>query len=411
MEYITVDNFMDMELYKFHLSEHRSMESNWPPLCKACIDLDVNSIMKLIQSNVDVNLACQDGKTPLHLICDTQPENSLSLKITDLLISNGANIDSVDNEGSTPICIACKNNNIELVKLLLKSGCTINTSSYLLNTPMKVTSRNANNWFCCHTHSSFAGDEQKTIYIPPPIHIAKLLLEADGQQSKEATCLPSAVQFSNYDIVKDLLESGMSPNLLDENSCTALGCACMIESVDPKVVELLLQYGANVNRGSSWKKQKPLIFAFAHNALEKIKILLSYGAWITSEEMTELVSVNLSKYILENPESVEIDSEEFLSWRLLLAAGFTPTLHGTINVTDSLFSKLEQIEKCNNYKQVIPWLTSLLFPERTLKEWCRISIRRHLKVSIDDNIKKLHIPNSLKDFLLFNEFERNKFSQ
>ncbi|GAB1601266.1 serine/threonine-protein phosphatase 6 regulatory ankyrin repeat subunit C-like [Argonauta hians] len=412
MEDINVDNFMDMYSSLSYSSDPGTSAKSWPPLCRACIDMDLDRITALIQSNADVNVtASHDGKTPLHFVCESQADgydndNACVEEISRMLISKGANINLSDNEGNTPISLSCENNNIQLVKLLLESGCNINTSSTLLNTPMKVISRNIYSWFSCHAHSILSGGELASIYSSPPLHIAKLLLDADKRLSEEATFLSSAVKFCNYKIVNDLLKSGMSPNILDEGGGTALGCACMFESVGPKVVELLLKYGANVNRGSSWKKQKPLIFAFSHNSVEKIKILLSYGAWITAEEMTELVSLNITKYILENPETADIDNDGFLSWRLLLAAGFTPTLEGTIGITDSLLVKLEKVDKCKS--EALPWLTTLLLPERTLKEWCRIFIRRHLKVSKDDNIHKLHIPQTLQDFLAFKEFQRNK---
>jgi hypothetical protein len=43
----------------------------------------------------------------------------------ELLLKNGANPNDKDNSGTSPIIFAIKNNDIELVKLLLSNGATI----------------------------------------------------------------------------------------------------------------------------------------------------------------------------------------------------------------------------------------------------------------------------------------------
>ena len=340
---------MDMETYIHETQNNSTEEGNIgrSPLCQACLELNETTVRNLLKSGADVNLSDIDGKTPLHLVCGAGTETS-NFDILQILLMNGANVNAKDNKDQTPLFIACENDNLELVRLLLSAGCKPDVITANGNSAMKIACKNANYWFSSHCHTSSS-------MIAPAVYIAKCLLSRQTSLSTEATCLPAAVQFSHYNIVKDLLKCGMSVNQPDDNGRTALGCACMIESVEPDVVELLLKFGADVNRGGSWGKQKPLKFAFAHNSLEKIKLLLSYGAQITSDEMTELVSVNLSKSFLENPEVINFYSEDLRSWRFLLAAGFTPTLNGTPGTVNDLVTKLLQVNtfsivKCHRRK-------------------------------------------------------------
>ena len=198
--------------------------------------------------------------------------------------------------------------------------------------------------------------------------------------------------------MEELLDLGMDINLLDDNMCTPLGIACSSTHVGPQLVKLLLMRGADVNKGGGWKKQKPLIFAYVHNSVEKIKLLLSYGAKMSPHEMSELVSLTLSKTILENPEVIGPNSKELLSWRLLMAHGFTPVVQGT-----ELYYKVHQLGMCSSYDKISPWLQSMLYPLRSLKELCRISVRQNMVVSVDENIEKLPLPDRMKDFLKVNE--------
>lgn len=62
------------------------------------------------------------GKTPLHIAC----EEKKSIAMIDLLINRGAEIESVDNAGRTPLYYGIVNMNKELVAYLLKKSAAIN---------------------------------------------------------------------------------------------------------------------------------------------------------------------------------------------------------------------------------------------------------------------------------------------
>lgn len=61
---------------------------------------------------------------------------------------------------------------------------------------------------------------------------------------------------------------------------------------------------------------------------------------------------------------------------------------------------------CSSYHYISPWIKSLIFPVRDLKEWCRISIHRCLRPCIEDSINQLEIPVELRSFLSFKDLSK-----
>ncbi|GAB1600808.1 serine/threonine-protein phosphatase 6 regulatory ankyrin repeat subunit A-like [Argonauta hians] len=393
MEFITMDNFQFMEQYIGDVPEHKkSIDIGQCPLCISCATLNTENVLEILQDdNADLNQCTFDGKTPLHLVCIPK-ENSKSLTIIKLLLEKGFDVNARDEKLRTPLIFACINLNVQLVEILIAAGSSVNITMSDGHTPLEIICKAAENTLNLH--------------LEPALRIANLLLRAGAH--RDQTCLPVAIQYGKYSHVKELLDSGMDVNMLDGSGRSPLGTACSIQSVVANVVKLLLAYGANVNIGGAWTKQKPLIFAYAHNSFSKIKILLSYGAYITSEEMTGLVSMSLSKSILENPEIVTYDSEELRSCHLLLASGFTPIVHGVSGISQDLLAKINQVQMCSSYHHVAPWFKLLVYPQRSLMDWCRISIRRNLCYCVDDSIEELEIPLDLKYFLSFKTFTGNQ---
>jgi len=94
-----------------------------------CLEL-VKSVKLLLECGADPNLKNIYGKTPLHLLPDVQPIEHPSwekrIEIANLLLKNGADISILDNNNREPLWYAIfymkKPEDIELVKLLLKSG-------------------------------------------------------------------------------------------------------------------------------------------------------------------------------------------------------------------------------------------------------------------------------------------------
>jgi ankyrin repeat protein len=194
-------------------------------------------------SGCDVNIPASDGKVPLHYVCkgdDSREEDvneSELLAILDLLLERGADVDVMDNMGYTPLFLACEYDNVAIVKSLVRVGCDVNKQSVCGDSPLKAACRNAKFWphwqgRAFRNSSAARGHIDANGY--PSMMITKMLLQA-GADIAEATMLPTAIQFNDEKLLKELLELGMDINMLDDNMCTPLGAACTYTSVSSKV--------------------------------------------------------------------------------------------------------------------------------------------------------------------------------
>ncbi len=85
---------------------------------KICLSNNESEVLKMITSDPTcVNVQDEYSYTPLHELCSTDLTN-----IAQLLIDNGANINSVNDEGITPLHIV---NSLEMAELLIKNGADI----------------------------------------------------------------------------------------------------------------------------------------------------------------------------------------------------------------------------------------------------------------------------------------------
>lgn len=90
-------------------------------LMSAVVDGDIDGVKFFIKSSVSgINQKNLGGATALHLACRTG-----NLKIAELLIENGADVNAVDAEGWTPLMRASLMQNAEIVNLLLSKNASV----------------------------------------------------------------------------------------------------------------------------------------------------------------------------------------------------------------------------------------------------------------------------------------------
>ncbi|XP_051542577.1 ankyrin repeat and SOCS box protein 10-like isoform X1 [Myxocyprinus asiaticus] len=86
-----------------------------------------------------LNLQNDEGLTPLNSAC-SQPQDRASLErytsVCHLLVSAGADIHISDADKQTPLHMACKNVNPDVVELLLKHKASVNEMDYSADAPM-----------------------------------------------------------------------------------------------------------------------------------------------------------------------------------------------------------------------------------------------------------------------------------
>lgn len=214
------------------------------------------------------------GLTPLMATIDTE-----RYQAAKLLIANGADVNLQDNNGATALMAASEVGNGEIVQLLLDKGASVNTKDSSEYTALLIASESG------HTE------------------VVQLLLEnganPDVKTAKGKTPLADAIRRGHKEIIQLLLEHHANANMLgpqwdfpssleiifqvDKGGITFAPVKMQtplmlaVEAGDKDVVELLLQYGANIDEQDT-EGYTPLLHAVRFGDKEIVKLLIMSGA-------------------------------------------------------------------------------------------------------------------------------------
>ena len=96
---------------------------------------DMNVITFLVDRGADVNAADKRGDTALSRVVMT----SYNSEMAEYLISHGAYVDTIDNDGITPLLCAVMFDKLDMVKLLVNNGANIHKKCKGGMTPYKYS--------------------------------------------------------------------------------------------------------------------------------------------------------------------------------------------------------------------------------------------------------------------------------
>ena len=232
--------------------------------CQSTVKVTHRSAAFLIKLQAAVNVQTNQCKTPLHAAC---ANCFISLYLVQLLVVHGACVNTADNDGNTPLLVACSRSNFEAVKFLLDNGADIHAKHKKGATAM---------YYVC----------------------------GSGSDSSIHT-----------EVVYRLLESGAPPGEKDKNGQTPLHYACRVSN--HVTVEALTRFGADVN-AIDYRGHSPLyeLCDFASQPYLVAKILLQNGAGVNHSEVTlafrrGLVSI-LHKLVKEIAKRNGLDPGQWL---------------------------------------------------------------------------------------------------
>ncbi|XP_063693834.1 uncharacterized protein LOC134825532 [Bolinopsis microptera] len=176
----------------------------------------------LIKHGADVNTTDKFGETPLHVAASDKS----AVEVAKLLLEQGAEVNIKDYGGDTPLHVAARKNRVELAKVLLEQGAEVNTKNSNGETPLYLAASNKS------------------------VEVVKLLLEhgadVNTKSSNGSTPLHYAIDHNRVDVAKLLLEHGAEVNIKTmSNGSTPLHVAAHNNSVD--VAKLLVQHGADIS--------------------------------------------------------------------------------------------------------------------------------------------------------------------
>lgn len=154
------------------------------------------AVMTLLANGADARLADNEGNTPLH-----HASRSTDPAVAALLLDAGAQVDTLNADGCSPLWIACACGNWRLARFLIEHGARAEPAG---GQPALL--------------AAVSGDDDPGG--------AQLLLRhkarVDARGPAQRTALLQAAAAGNVDIVAVLLEAGADRNAADANGMTAL---------------------------------------------------------------------------------------------------------------------------------------------------------------------------------------------
>ncbi|KAL7303312.1 hypothetical protein TKK_0004502 [Trichogramma kaykai] len=238
----------------------------------------------LLRAGADPNLANADGSTPLHLICERRSQNDshvlarMFFRCCDETGRHEVRVGARDAKGDTPLHATVReirNNHClrSLMELLLEQGADPNSANEAGETPLHVM---------CKI------DEQMTdIYMAAAFlkfaRELELKVVVDAQDCRGNSALHLAVSRRRENLMDFLLRNGADPNLANEAGEAPLHLICGQCSDLGDLVKSFFRISEELDRPVMINAQDKLGNTALHLALARghghaMKYLLKYGA-------------------------------------------------------------------------------------------------------------------------------------
>ncbi|HHK5551553.1 ankyrin repeat domain-containing protein [Bacillus tropicus] len=234
---------------KSQLKSAIKAESFKKTLNYACMRNDIETVKKkLINIKLStLNKKGPDRKTPLHIACLNE-----NIEIVTLLVEAGADL-KIKYHGETPFALACRKGNVEIIKYLISQGENANEIMVGKVTPLHLISSSGN---------------QEIVH-----YILERITNINAVTNRKRSALHYAVEDNNLEAAKVLIDNGIDMELLEEYKRSALSLAC--DRNKPEMAGLLLENGANIH-STGQGKVTPLHSACERGFIEVVRVLLQH---------------------------------------------------------------------------------------------------------------------------------------
>ena len=274
-------------------------------------------------------------------------------KVAKILIQAGADVNRVDDSGSTPLIYVARIGDIKNAQLLIESGADVNQHGSDSTALVEATQRGHKEFVRFLTNAGAkpdAEDDGSTlinyIQMQDIDTVKQLLVDGADVNARKGwnTPLLEAVEGQNAEIVEMLVRHGADVNLTpSESDLTPVIVAAAKKSLP--ILQCLVEHGADVNAKSSINMEVtslgvfcayPLEAAAGQGLLDNMKYLLAHGAQF------DTVKKGMMKYAIKggNPRTVKFLLDAGIKVNECEAAGYSP-LHlaareGNLKITEML---------------------------------------------------------------------------
>lgn len=222
-----------------------------------------------IKNGADVNTPDKSGNTPLFFAAYYGREN-----IVKYLVNKHADIDRINNLGDTPLYIAAQNGHENIIKYLALQGADINKMNSEGASPLIVASQQGHK------------------------NVVRYLIEHKADiDSGRAHPLIFAALHGHLDVVKYLVEQGADINVKDKEGYTPLLAAIQNGHLD--TVKFLIEHGAIYKAING--NVTPLWTAAKNGHLDIVRYLVENGDYINASVFLNLTPLYIAKVIKKIP--------------------------------------------------------------------------------------------------------------
>ncbi|KAM7003190.1 ankyrin repeat and SOCS box protein 15 isoform 1-T2 [Tautogolabrus adspersus] len=433
-------------LLKHGASPHTTNNMNESPLILAVRAGSHQMVSCLIAGGARVEQVCLKKWTAMH-----EASRAGCVHVVELLLQNGGQVSETDQHGVTPLGIAAEYSHPEVLELLIKHGADVNAQApngdsvlydaagsgnpecieILLQHGANPNIRNLSSQLPIH-HAAYEGHYLALRILMPittrralrlsghsPVHSAadgghahclELLLQngfdinamlaphlSENYGDMRKSPLYFAVSNGDVTCTEILLRSGAKPDL-DPLRCLLVA----IRSGRYEIVKLLLAAKADVNCYFTMVNDAVFPTALQYCLKNEVMMRLLLNNGYDAEKCFHCNHDNGDWEDLESGFSQ--DQEEKVSFCDFVSVSCLVNLVG--RVVSLLLEYVGQVSLCSKLTKIlehqeewphIHWITR---NPRSLSHLSRVVIRKHLSCS---NLMSVHLPNRLKDYLLFRD--------
>ncbi|EDS40237.1 ion channel nompc [Culex quinquefasciatus] len=234
-------------------------------------------VKHLLDNSASVDEASQYGLTALH----SAAENGY-FQIIQLLLANGADVNLTDDAGTIALHLAAQKGynrivallewmkwiygHLEIVRTLLRQSANVNVESKDDETPLHIATQNGRLNVVQTLLENGADPNAETVGGFTPLHLAA---------NKNLVEIAFALLYQGA-----FIDTASAHLHMKYSNCTPLQCAVLEGNL--KMVNMLIEYGANVHFATENEGLTLLHFAAMANSKEIVTILLEHGCNVDS---------------------------------------------------------------------------------------------------------------------------------